>query len=185
MVIRERPYTAQEFWELARSPQYAEQRIELDNGRLVEMAPSRPINTIIAGRIITFLNIHILKTDSGYVTVPDGGFKLADDIVRQPDVAYISKARQPNIPDEFEVAPDLAVEIVSPREDVLKKVYEYLRAGTQIVWAVYADDQTVHVFRLADSGQLIGDTLGIDDTLDGGDVLPDFRLQVRDIFPNS
>jgi Uma2 family endonuclease len=83
-----------------------------------------------------------MQHNLGYVTAPDGGFKLASGRVRQPDTAYISKQRQPSIPDNFEIAPDLAVEVVSPNEDVLKKVDEYLESGTHVVWVIYPNEHT-------------------------------------------
>jgi Uma2 family endonuclease len=103
--------------------------------------------------------------------------------VRQPDVGFISKSRQPELPKQFEMAPDLAVEIVSPDEDVFKKANEYLRAGTRLVWAVYTDEQTVYVMQLDEDGALRSVVYGIQSVLDGGDVLPEFTLPVREIFP--
>jgi Uma2 family endonuclease len=83
---------------------------------------------------------------------------------------------------DFDGAPDLAVEVVSPDEDIFKKAREYLNAGARIVWAVYAEEQTVYVMRLDAQGTLTSVPFGINDTLDGGDVLPGFTLPVRDIF---
>lgn len=183
MVVQERLYTAEEFWEIAQSPENELRRLELDEGVIVEMAESSPINTVIAGLVITALNNFVKPRRLGYVTAPDGGYKLGARKVRQPDAAFISRDRVDHLPLHFELVPDLPVEIVSPSEDVLKKVNEYLRAGTRIVWAVYADDQQVYVFTLDADGSLRGQSSDIDGTLDGGDVLPGFSLPVRDIFP--
>jgi Uma2 family endonuclease len=184
MVVQEKLYTAEEFWKIARLPENEVRRLELDEGVIVEMASSSPTNTVIAGRVIYFLNAHVIPRDLGYVTVPDGGFKLGTRKARQPDAAFISKARMPALPHEFTIAPDLAVEVVSPNEDVLKKVNEYLRAGTHFVWAIYNDERTVYVFSLDEDGHLHGQPFGMDDILDGGSVLPGFTLAVKDIFPD-
>jgi Uma2 family endonuclease len=185
MVAREQEklYTAEEFWKIARLPENEGKRLELDEGEIVEFELSSPLNSITAGRVAYFLNIHVMPQNLGYITGPDGGFKLAPKTVRQPDAAFISKTRAPKIPREFEIAPDLAVEIVSPHEDVWKKANEYLRAGTKLVWAVYPTDKIVYVFRLNDDGSLRGQPFDINATLDGGDVLPGFTLALRDIFP--
>jgi Uma2 family endonuclease len=183
MLTRERHYTIEEFREIARLPENENRQLELDGGVIIDMAASRPINTIVAGRIIHFLNAHVIPRDLGYITVPDGGYKLAPNTSRQPDAAFVSKKRVPEVPKEFDLAPDLAVEVVSPSEDVLKKVNEYLRAGTQIVWAVYADEKRVYVFTQDEKGNLHGEPKELDDTLSGGDILPDFELPVKDIFP--
>lgn len=183
MVSQELLYTVEEFRDYASLPENEHRRLELEDGEIVEMASSSPMNTIVAGRIIHFLNAHVIPNNLGYVTVPDGGFKLAEKTNRQPDTAFIKKERLPKIPKHFNFAPDLAVEVVSTNEDVLKKVNEYLAAGTSIVWAVYCDEEKVYVFTLDAQKNLHGEPKGINDTLTGGDVLPNFTLPVRDIFP--
>jgi Uma2 family endonuclease len=183
MALREQLLTAEEFWIVAQQFENANRRLELEDGIIVEMAPSSPLNTVTAGRILYFLNGFVLPRNLGYVTGADGGFKLGVRRVRQPDVGFISKSRQPELPKQFEAAPDLAVEIVSPDEDVFKKANEYLRAGTRLVWAVYADEQTVYVMQLDEDGALRSVAYGLQSVLDGADVLPGFTLPVRDIFP--
>lgn len=182
MFTREKLYTAEEFFELARLPENENRRLELDNGVIVEMASLRPINTVIATRISHFLNAHVIPNNLGYVAGADGGFKLANGRVRQPDVAFVSIARYPTLPIEFHSAPDLAVEVVLPHEDVLKKVDEYLASGTHLIWAIYPDEQIVHVFRQTEPRW---QTLTIQDTLSGENVLPDFSLDIKDIFPSQ
>src|SRR3954462_11143962 len=125
MVLREKLVMAEEFFEIARLPENDEKRLELDDGEIVEMAESSPINTVTAVRISTFINIVVMAHNLGYVTGADGGFKLAEKRVRQPDVGFISKGRMPKLPRRFTIAPDLAVEIVSPDEDIFKKALEY------------------------------------------------------------
>jgi len=141
MVLLEKLYTADEFFEIVQLPENDEKRLELDDGEIVEMAASSPANTVIAARISYFLNAFVIPNDLGYVTGADGGFVLSEQRVRQPDVAFVSKNRVPTLPKRFNLAPDLAVEVVSPDEDVFKKANEYLRAGTKQVWAVYADER--------------------------------------------
>jgi Uma2 family endonuclease len=76
--------------------------------------------------------------------------------------------------------------VISPSKssnDVLKKVRRYIQAGTRMVWTVYREDQTVYVWQAADDGGLHAQPFGAEDALDGGDVLPGFRLMVSEIFP--
>ena len=180
MALREQLYTAEEFRAVARLPENEERRLELDDGVIVEMASSSPRNTVIAARMAHFLNAHVLPNNLGYVTAPDGGFKLAQRRVRQPDCAFVSKRRLPHLPDEFDFAPDIAIEVASPNEDVLRKAKEYLAAGARLVWVIYADVETVEVFR---PDEPRWQTLSAEVTLTGEDVLPGFELPVRDIFP--
>ena len=100
---------------------------------------------------------------------------------------YIVKDRvAPPFPSKSQLAPDLAVEVISPSEssnDVLKKVRRYLQAGTKIVLTVYSQDKSVYVWKSAADGSVNAQPLDENDTFDGGDVLPGFTLKVSDIFP--
>lgn len=184
MEIAERRYTAEEFSQIAQLPENENRRLELDEGVIVDIGSSSQENTVIGGRIIHFLNTFVIPAQIGYVTTPDGGFKLGPGRVRQPDTAYISSARHPKLEGvQFPVAPDLAVEIVSPDEDGFKKVNEYFAAGCRLVWAVYPAERRVYVFHPPENGEMRVYKFGVDDILDGGDVLPGFKLAVRDIFP--
>jgi Uma2 family endonuclease len=183
MVTREKLYTFEEFWDVARLPENENRRLELEDGVIVEMGASSPINTVTAMRIGHFMNAFVIPRNLGYVTGADGGFKLAAKRSRLPDVGFISKAKMPRLPKRFDVPPDLAVEVVSEDEDIFKKAREYLQAGTRLVWAVYTDERTVHVMRLDEDGGLRSLPFGIDSVLDGEDVLLGFNLSVRDIFP--
>jgi Uma2 family endonuclease len=152
MVLRERLYTAKEFKEIAWLPENEGKRLELDDGVIVEIAPSKPVNTVTAGLVIYYLNAFVIPNR---LTVPDGGFELA---------------------------PDLAVEVVSEDEDIFKKARDYLYAGTKIVWAIYYYEKAVYVLWLDENGEVRSKAHDINATLEGGEVLPGFKLPVRDIF---
>jgi len=98
-------------------------------------------------------------------------------------VAYISRTRCAGpLPIGYgEFAPDLAIEIRSPSDRpgaVLAKVGDWLDAGAQLVWTVDPSRRAVVVYR-ADGWQ---DTLGMDDMLDGDDLLPGFALSIAALF---
>ena len=185
MVLRENLYTAEEFFEIAQLPENEDKRLELEDGIIVDMGSSSRLNVVVTTRIIHFLSAFVIPNDLGIVTGPDGGYKLQTGRVRQPDVGFISKARDVELVGiNFVDAPDLAVEVVSPDEDVLRKANEYFRAKGRMLWAVYAIEKMVYVLRPEPDGSVRSVPYGIDDTLDGGDVLPGFKLPVRDIFPD-
>ena len=80
-----------------------------------------------------------------------------------------------------EVAPDLAVEVVSPndtRRAVHDKALMWRQNGVRLVWVVYPDTSTVEVHA---EGQPVT-TLGEEDALDGLEVLPGFTCPVSEIF---
>jgi Uma2 family endonuclease len=187
MAVREKLYTAEEFFEIAQRPENAEKRLELWNGVILEVAPPTSKHSVIVARILAFLFVFVEARNLGYVTGADGGYILAPGYTFIPDVGYISKERQPQIPDPlFTSAPDLAVEVVSPSNsprELLTKIELYLAYGTRLVWVVYPNEQIVDVYRLADDGGLHIHKFTHEDTLDGEDVLPEFQLPVKSIFP--
>lgn len=182
--LQEKLLSAEEFFMIASAPENAERRLELEDGVIVEMAASTQQNTVTAMRIGYFLNAFVIPRNLGYVTGADGGFKLGAQRTRQPDAAFISITRHGQLQGvQFPVAPDLAVEIVSEDEDIFKKAREYLNAGTKLVWAVYTDERAVFVMTLGENGAVTSLPFTEADVLDGGEVLPGFKLLVIDIFP--
>ena len=105
---------------------------------------------------------------------------------RRPDLAYISFAqwpkgrRAPSTP-AWGLVPDLAVEVISKTDiawEVLAKVKEYFDAGVKAVWLVYPNLETIHVYTSFARIEVLTRT----DTLDGGEVVPGFRLPLADLF---
>jgi Uma2 family endonuclease len=79
------------------------------------------------------------------------------------------------------VAPDLAVEILSPKQpagEFEDKIQFYLTYGVRLVWVIDPRARTVTVLAPGEAAVV----LGAGDTLDGSDVLPGFRVAVDDIF---
>ena len=81
----------------------------------------------------------------------------------------------------LELAPDLAVEVVSPDDSagaVRDKVDDWLAAGTRLVWVVYPETRSVVTHR---RGHL-PETFSEEATLSGVPVLGDFIVRVRELF---
>src|SRR5258708_35645994 len=117
MTVQEKLYTIQEFWEIAQLSENEDKRLELIDGVILVMPPSSNKNTVVAFRVARFLGNHVDEHDLGYVTGADGGFELGQKTVLIPDVGYISKERAGKlVGNVFPVAPDLAVEVISPSE---------------------------------------------------------------------
>ncbi len=108
---------------------------------------------------------------------------------RRPDIAFISRERWPidrRAPrqEAWDVVPDLMIEVVSPSNsasEVVEKIEDYFRAGARLVWLVYPIQAVVHVFETSDTARV----LRRGDTLDGGDVLPGFRLPLATLFEDE
>jgi Uma2 family endonuclease len=161
-------------------------RYELEAGRLIRMPPGGPLASIVAATFLTLVNEFVRLQRLGVVGGADFGIQLArdPDTVRAPDVGFYRADRLPagGIPETYwDLAPDLAVEVLSPsdrRGKVLKKVGEYLDAGTQLVWVVDPRRRTAVVYRPEGEPTI----LGADGVLDGEDVLSGFTLALADVW---
>lgn len=193
MTIEQKHYTLEDLHEFEDLPENRDRLFELIDGRIVEknsdaegiVTPSF-LPSYYAGRILTKINIYLDKNPIGYISGADGGFVMPEGNKLIPDVGYISKENMPEIPErEVPVPPDLAVEVVSPTDDIKDVQYKaqrYLNAGTKIVWIVYPRHESVDVYSAAEEDKMTVQQISIDGTLDGADVLPNFTLPVRDIF---
>jgi Uma2 family endonuclease len=160
---------------------------ELVDGVLVEKAMGF-YESVLAGILIGFLRAFLEQHDLGIVSAPDGTVRLMPGRVRIPDVAFFAWRHFPNrrlprrpIPD---LAPDLAVEVISEgntAKEMENKLQEYFTAGVRLVWYLYPETRTVQVYTSPTEVR----TLGEDETLDGGTVLPGFRLSIRQWFEEA
>jgi len=108
---------------------------------------------------------------------------------RRPDVAFVSFerwARDRRMPRarSWAVVPELAVEIISltnTADAVAEKLEEYYKAGVRRVWVVYPGQSKVYAYTSTTEVRV----LAPGDELDGGDVLPGFRLSLRDLFEKA
>jgi Uma2 family endonuclease len=114
----------------------------------------------------------------------------AKNLQRRPDVAFVSHARWPagrRPPKKvavWDMVPDLAIEVVSPSNSasqVQEKMHEYFRAGARAVWIIYPDQKEVYVY--ASPAQI--QVLQVGQELDGGDLIPGFRLPVATLFEDD
>jgi Uma2 family endonuclease len=165
-------------------PENVDLKFDYIDGEIIEV-PSNAYCSEIAMIVVIALGIFLKANKiAGHVTGEAGGYMIAGSQIA-PDVAYISAARQPKLAKKGynPNPPELAVEVVSPSdkpEDVAKKLKKYDEAGV-LLWVAYAERKVVEVRK---PGQPV-QTLGLDGTLDGGEVLPGFTLAVRDLFPED
>lgn len=161
-------------------------RYDLIRGKLIRMSPARGRHGEISSKINWLIGNLVWPGRLGRVYTAEAGFILArgPDVLLCPDVAFVSAERLPPDAerDQFmDLAPDLAVEVLSPSETARSsrlKVDAYLDGGVEMVWVVDPVRRSVAV-HLA-NGQT--EILSEDDTLDGGDVLPGFSVPVAEIF---
>ena len=159
---------------------------ELVDGLLVERKMGNKSNWI-ASELARLLGNHVRAMNLGWVFTSEAGYRLdpsRPNHVRKPDVSFIRFGRLPNEePAETYdyLAPDLAVESISPNDTVLEieeKIDEYLKSGVRLVWELNPDLKTVKVYRPDGTFALLrgGDDLG------GEDVVPGFCCKVSELF---
>jgi Uma2 family endonuclease len=163
---------------------------EIVNGRRVELPPMSVYATWIASRLQTRLDQHATERALGTV-VSEMLFVLDDeqDLRRRPDVAFVSLERWPwdrELPEsgDWEVIPELVVEVVSPTDefsDVVAKVNQYFQYGVRLVWVIVPEERQVYVYESPTHVRI----LAAAETLTGGELLPGLTLVVRSLFERS
>ncbi|MGO9467418.1 MAG: Uma2 family endonuclease [Isosphaeraceae bacterium] len=163
---------------------------ELDDGRLVRRETSMR-SSWVGGRLHSFLAMYVDQNKLGWVWPSDLGYVCipgAPRTVRRADVSFIRSGRLPgglaSDAGYCVIAPDVAVEVVSPKEPAYrlqKKVNEYIAAGVQLVWVIYPQTRMALVYRRDGSVTWLRE----DDELSGEDIIPGFRCRVASILPEK
>ena len=154
---------------------------EYVKGELVQMAPPSMEHGEISISVIRYLDLHVHTHQLGRLYTAETTFQLEDRLVK-PDVAFVATNRLPeNRRKGSPVAPDLAIEIVSPTDkqyDVTEKAFAYLKSGTRLVWVIEPVAKTVMIYRSETDFTL----LTCEDTLTGEDVVEGFTCPVAQLF---
>ncbi len=160
---------------------------ELIDGALVEKAMGS-FKSMLAAVLIGYLGAHMREHDAGIVLDGSGPLKILPTQVRVPDVSMIRWERFPGgkLPEEPipEVAPDLAVEVLSPSntdKEMRQKLRDYFQSGVRLVWYIDPETRTAEIF-LAPEQRTVINEQGV---LDGGDVLPGFQVTLGDLFARA
>jgi len=163
---------------------------ELDDGHLVRRDMSMR-SSWVGSRLHRFLDILVDENKLGWAWCADLGYVCFPDAprkVRRPDVSFIRSGRLPgglsSDAGYCDIAPDLAVEVVSPNESaykIEKKVIEYLAARVPLIWVINPGTRRAHVYR--HNGLVTW--LGEDEKLSEEDVVPGFRCRLGSILPEK
>jgi Uma2 family endonuclease len=161
-------------------------RYELIEGELREMAPAGARHGSAAAALTVLLGQHVRANQLGRVLAAETGFRIYrnPDTVRAPDISFVARERiPPEGPPEgyWDLAPDLAVEVMSPNDtaaQVQSKVQMWLESGVRLVWVVYPDTRAIMAYKSLKEIT----TFTAEDALDGGQVVPGFECAVAEIF---
>ena len=157
-------------------------RYELIKGELVAKMLNGNPQAAAVKWIAYALTQYEVATGYGQVKSGGPGYRLEfdPDTVRAPDVAWIAPGRIPPGTQGYpNLAPDLVVEVLSPGQNLANKARMWLSYGTREVW-VAQPVAPVSVTRYRPGHPPV--TLYDDDVLDGGDLLPGFRIPVWRLF---
>ncbi|HVR39099.1 MAG TPA: Uma2 family endonuclease [Thermoanaerobaculia bacterium] len=157
-------------------------RHELVRGELRTMAPANAEHGLIIDFLVRHLGNFVVERGLGRLYNSDTGFLISrhPDTIRCPDVPFVRKERVVKTRTFFDGPPDLAIEVLSPSDrlsEVNNKVREYLKAGTELV-IVIDYEQEIAWMRTREAER----KLTIDDSLDGGEVVPGWTLPLRELF---
>jgi Uma2 family endonuclease len=185
MVAQPKPMPVEEFDRFIERPENANRIFEYIGGEIVEV-PSNPYASNISARINRRIGNFVEEHDLGFVTGEAGGYWVSGERYA-PDVAFISKEKQPELAHQGynPIPPDLAVEVDFPstiqsQRDLRIKIANYLAAGT-VVWVVLPEMKQLEVYTPGQPMKLYQ----ANDIVDGGDVLPGFKLVVQEVFPGA
>ena len=160
---------------------------ELVDGVLVEKAMGAK-ESLLATHLSFLLKSFLQDKDVGVVLGADGMMRLRPRLVRIPDVSFISWDQIPSgefpskpIPDLY---PDLAVEVLSKSNtagEIERKLSEYFEAGCRLAWIIAPKTHTADVYTSPTECQHLRPT----QSLDGGNVLPGFKLPLKELFAST
>jgi len=186
MVIpdKQKLYTVEEFEAFLTRPENEDRLFELINGEIVEKMPTE-LHAGIVFLIVGHLFVYFQQNPIGWA-LPEARYWMPDDKhnTRMPDISVVVDRSRPLVDrGAAPYIPDLAIEVQSPDDSFQKmadKATYYLANGAKMVWLVYTQKRVVETLIPGDR-----QILTLEDSLDGGDVLPGFKLAVRDIFPQQ
>lgn len=160
---------------------------ELVDNTLVEKAVGAKeslLASFISSKIWAYLQIH----DLGVCLGADGGIRMLRGNVRFPDVSYFSWE---SLPDEeiedraiWNTFPSLAIEVLSDlntESEIERKINELFAGGTRLVWVIDPSEFSTAIY----SSPKKIKKLSASDSLDGGKILPGFRLSLAELFSST
>lgn len=178
------PGTATEEHVIAYEAARRKRLCELIDGVLVEKGMCYT-ETILAIWLAELLNRYVRPRNLGLVAGESGMVRLFPRNVRMPDVAFASwerfEGRKRSDAPISAAVPELAVEILSPsntKREMERKRRDYFAAGVLLVWEIEPRLRTVSVYTSPEHPIV----LGASEELTGGDVLPEFRLNLAELF---
>lgn len=129
-----------------------EKRYEIYEGELVMVPAPATKHQKISWKLEFIMGKVIEENNLGTILDAPTDVVMAEDVVLQPDILFISKEREDIIkPQAVMGPPDLVVEIASPSTsfyDTVKKRDLYQRCGVKEFWLVFPEERAIEVMTL-------------------------------------
>ncbi|MBX7172040.1 MAG: Uma2 family endonuclease [Pyrinomonadaceae bacterium] len=159
-------------------------RYEMVYGEIRERTMPNPQHGRIQAKVATKLGLYLEQNELGIVYT-ETNFEFAKGLTRVPDIAFISFENFPTEGEEkgsrWHIPPDLAIEVISPSdiyEEVQEKIIEYFTFGVKQVWIISPESKTLTVYHSLKKTTIYTK----EDELICEDILPEFHLQLGEIF---
>jgi Uma2 family endonuclease len=190
--------TREEFIAFQALPENADKWFEFIDGEIyshgviygdsASMPTGLHLHSWVISRLMELLILFVSPKGLGRVYSDGTGYDLPSGDSLIPDVSFIIAERIPDFSGRIAIAPDLAVEVISPSNtfaEMRRKIELYLSNGTSRVWMIYPDERVIEIYQTLPDGRLASLRLHEDDTLNDADFLPDFSVRVSDLFPKG
>lgn len=166
--------------------------VEVIDGEIVEMdrMGANYEHKVVTDNLFLPIQPHVKANNLGRVFNDGLDYLLHvnEDGVQTMRVADCSFIRRENLKRDFDKtkgypgAPDLAVEVVSPSErstQLMAKVTDYLRFGTEQVWLIYPAQQELHSYFRDDPHPKVYKS---GEVLEPAALFPGLKIAIADLF---
>ena len=159
--------------------------VELVRGTLVEKTVGYE-ESLVGQWLGIFVAQFVYDRRLGVVVGADGMHRMQRGNILEPDIAFTAwqdmpDRQRPRGIKVFPTSPSLAIEVLSKwnmRSEMANKRIEYFASITRQVWEVDPFERTIDIYTSPETFS----RLTSEDVLDGGDVLPGFRVPVAEVF---
>ena len=160
------------------------------NHEIIIMPPVGFESSYSSGQAFGSLLIWSRQHRQGRVLESSVGYLLPDGAVLSPDASWVSPERLATVTaaqlQKFPpLCPDFVIEVKSPSDRIptlQAKMEQWLRNGVRLGYLIDTETEMAYVYT---PGQPVQTVAGFDQELSGEPVLPGFRLDLRELRPQS
>ena len=162
---------------------------EVVDGQIVELPPMGAYECDVASFLAFMLGQVVNAQQLGKVVVETLFWLDRGEVEATPRPGLrlgkeVADSQAPPKTEAWDLIPDLVVEVVSETNsanEINLKLVDYFRAGVEQVWVIYPVSRQVYVYTTLTTVQILIEPAA----LDGGDVVPGFRLSLTELFEDA